>query len=535
MNTHDDRLTGAPQSADASMQVDASSVGAVNRRGFLGAGALAAGAMALGLRGGDPAYAQTPEVLRVSINVNPSTLDPATGRSGGDHQFLFPVYDTLIQWDPKTLEPKPGLAVSWAYPDDMNLVLELRPGIKFRDGSPLDAEAVKFNLERYRADEKSNIKVDLASVDSIEAKGPTTVNLKLKTPDRSLPLVLTDRAGMMASPTAIRAGNGAIDRSPVGAGPWKFVKWENNAIVVYERNPDYWDKNLPKTGQLDLRIITEVATGVRSVVAGQNHMALNVPPMQKASLERGGKLDVVSEPSLYLHMAYMDFSRPPFNELRVRQAMNLAIDRGVFNRATLAGLGEPATTLYPKGYWPYDASVAKLLAYDPDKARFLLKEAGTPSVEFTAVGYADQAAVQRQEVLLEMWRKVGINAKLRTATVAEASTAFFFQRAANSFIAAITSRPDPSMVPYIIFGKSSPYNGGREEIPGMEAALAESRVGVNQAARKIALAKVQRIAAEQAVYIPLAFDPNVVVMSKKVEGFIPNLLGRPRFETVTVG
>lgn len=507
----------------------------LRRRDVLGAAAAAA-AFALTFRNIDPAQAQGSKdgVLRAAINVNPSTLDPATGRSGGDHQFLFPLYDTLIQWEPKTLEPRPGLAKSWSYPDDNTLVLELRPGLTFHDGTPLDAEAVKFNLDRYRADEKSNIKVDLASVESVETKGPTTITLKLKSPDRSLPLVLTDRAGMMASPTAIKAGGGAIDRNPVGAGPWKFVKWENNVVVGYERFPNYWDKALPKTGQLELKVITEVATGVRSVVAGQNDMVVSVPPIQKASLERGGKLQVDVTPSLYLHMAYMDFSKPPFDNLAVRQAMNLAIDREMFNKATLAGLGEPATTIYPKSYWPYDAEAAKILAYDPDKAKYLIKQAGNPTVEFTAIGYADQAAVKRQEVLMEMWRKAGINTKLRTATVAEASTAFFFQRAVQSFIAAITSRPDPSMVPYIIFGKSSPYNGGRQEIPGMEAALAESRVGADQAARKAALAKVQRIAAEQAVYIPLAFDPNVTAMQQTVKGFVPNLLGRPRFETVSV-
>lgn len=506
----------------------------LSRRGLLGLGAATAATLAFQLPGADPVLAQEAGILRVSVNVNPSTLDPATGRSGGDHQFLFPVYDTLIQWEPKTLEPKPGLASSWEYRDDLTLALELRPGLTFHDGSPLDAEAVKFNLDRSRTDEKSNIKVDLASVASVETSGPTTVIIKLKSPDRSLPLVLTDRAGMMASPKAIQAGGGSVDRAPVGAGPWKFVKWDNNALVAYEQFPEYWNKGQPKTPRLNLRIITEVATGVRSVVAGENDMVLNVPPMQRAVLQRNSKLDVSSEPSLYLHMVYMDFSRPPFNELRVRQAMNLAMNRETFNKATLAGLGEPASTCYPKEYWPFDQAAADMLAYDPDKARFLLKEAGMPKVEFTAIGYADQAAVQRQEVLMEMWRKVGINAKLRAATVAEASNAFFFQRSVDSFIAAITARPDPSMVPYIIFGKTSPYNGGRQEIPGMEAALAESRVGATQELRKAALAKVQRIAAEQAVYIPLAFDPNVVAMNKKVEGFTPNLLGRPRFETVSV-
>jgi len=111
-------------------------------RGLLGLGAATAATLVLQLPGARPAAARQADVLRVSINVNPSTLDPVTGRSGGDHQFLFPVYDTLIQWEPATLEPRPGLASSREYRDELTLVLELRPGLKFHDGTPLDADAV---------------------------------------------------------------------------------------------------------------------------------------------------------------------------------------------------------------------------------------------------------------------------------------------------------------------------------------------------------------------------------------------------------
>lgn len=506
----------------------------ISRRHLLRAGAAAGALMVLDLPGSSRAQAQESGLLRVAVSANPSTLDPATGRSGADHQFLYPLFDTLVQWDPKTLEPRPGLAKSWEYSDDTTVVLELRPGLVFHDGTPLDSEAVKFNLDRVRTDEKSNIKIDLSSVASVETSGPTKVILKLKGPDRSIPLILTDRSGMMVSPTALKEGGGNVDRKPVGAGPWKFVKWDDNSIVSYERNPNYWNKGLPKTARLDMKIITEVSTGLRSVVAGENDLVVNVPPVQKVQLDRANKLQVLSMPSLYLFMVYLDFSKPPFDDVRVRQAMNLAIDRDVFNKVTLAGLGEPATTCYPKSYWPFDPAVQKLLAYDPDKARALLKEAGLSNVSFTSVGYSDQAAVQRQEVLIDMWRKVGFDPQLRTASVAEGSAMFFFQRKVDTFIAAITSRPDPSMVPYTIFGKSSPYNGGRKEIPGMEEALAESRNGSSNEVRKTGLSKVQRIACEQAVYVPLVFDANVTAMSKKLTGFEPNMLGRPRYESVSM-
>ena len=494
----------------------------------------AAGVLGWGVTAGEPAAAQPAGTLRIAVNLNPSTLDPATGRSGGDHQFLFPLYDTLIRWNPRTIEPIPGLATSWAYRDDTTLVLELRPGVTFHDGTPLDAQAVKFNLDRARQDPKSNIKVDLVSVESVEASGPTTVLVKLKAPDRSLPLILSDRAGMIASPAAIKAGGGSIDRTPVGSGPWKFVRWEDNTIVAYERNPSYWEQGLPKVDRLEMRVIPEVATGVRAVIAGESDLVVAVPPLQKTVLERQSRLKVFATPTLYLHMIYLDFSRPPFNDLRVRRALNHAIDRAALSKATMAGLAETATTLYPKDFWPHDASLTGLLEYDPDKARALLKEAGTPQVTFTGVAYADQTAIKRQEVLMEMWSKVGITAKMRGATVAEASGLFFQQRQVDMFIAAITPRPDPVMAPAILFGKGSFYNGGKQEIPGMEAALAAARSGTTLAQRKEALSQVQRIAIEQAVFVPLMFDVSVIAVSRRFDGFEPNLMARPKYERVTL-
>ena len=111
-------------------------------------------------------------VLKVSANANPSSLDPHTGGSGSDHSFLYPIFDTLIDFEPATLKALPGLAESWTNPDPTTLVLNIRAGVTFHDGTPFDATAVKFNLDRARTDPRSNIKGDLVTVDSVEASGP---------------------------------------------------------------------------------------------------------------------------------------------------------------------------------------------------------------------------------------------------------------------------------------------------------------------------------------------------------------------------
>src|SRR3954454_13035305 len=157
--------------------------------------ALISGALAGTALGGGALAQGTPKrggILRISAPANPSSLDPATGGAGSDHAFLFTMYDSLTEWDFETLKPKPGLAESWTFTDPNTLVLNIRAGITFHDGTPLDAEAVKFNLDRNKSDPKSNIKADLGSMTSAEITGPMQVTLKLSAPDAALPGILSD-------------------------------------------------------------------------------------------------------------------------------------------------------------------------------------------------------------------------------------------------------------------------------------------------------------------------------------------------------
>jgi peptide/nickel transport system substrate-binding protein len=442
----------------------------------------------------------------------------------------------LTEWDFETLKPKPGLAESWKFSDPTTLVLNIRPGITFHDGTPLDAEAVKFNLERNKSDQKSNIKADLASMASVEVTGPLQVMLKLSAPDAALPGILSDRAGMMVSPTALKAAEGGtVARKPVGAGAYAFVSWADGEKIVVKRNEKYWKANRPYPDGIEFSIIPELTTGARSVTAGQNDLIYQLPPRQKAIIERASSIKVFNGPTLYVFQIFLNWAKPPFDNVKVRQAFNFAIDRETFVKAALAGLAEPAYMNLPKAHWAYDKSVAELYPHDPDKARKLLAEAGfKEGTTIDLVGYSDQDSVQREEILIEQFRKAGMNVKFSNAPIAEAAAAFFgTEKRGSGLLAAWTGRPDPSLTYSLMFTKDAYYNGGRAPVPPeLEAAIKESRASEDIEVRRKAFATVQRLVMENALVAPLAFQFELVAMNKKVQGYRPNLLGKPKYDDV---
>lgn len=511
----------------------------IGRRTFLGylSGALAAGtlmspgsvlAQLAGGAGG---------TLKVGAPANPSSLDPATGGAGSDHVILFPLYDTLVTWDYQSLKAEPGLAESWDFTDPKTLVLKLRPGVKFHDGTDLDAEAVKINLDRSRSAEFSNIRADLGSVDQVEVNDSHTITLHLKNPDTALPLILSDRAGMMVSPTALKKNNNRVDRAPVGAGFMRFGKWNDGSDVTMSRFDGYWREGRPQLGAIEFKIITDSATRLRAVMSGQADLAYHLDGRQKPLVERAPMLQSAVDSTVYCFQLYMNMSRKPLTDVRVRKAINHAIDRDAFIRATMAGAGEPAYMNLPKSHWAFDEQTATLYPYDPDKAKALLKEAGHPDgVELQLRGYNDQSSVQMQEVLLSQFSKANIHGRFRTGTIPDMSAAYFGrEQSGDMLLSAWTGRPDPSLSYSLMYLKSAYFNAGHVAPPeGLTEALLASRSSDDLDERRAALAKVQRLVMENALVAPLAFSQSIVATTAKVQNYHNNLLGKPKFDDVSL-
>jgi ABC-type transport system substrate-binding protein len=305
--------------------------------------------------------------------------------------------------------------------------------------------------------------------------------------------------------------------------------------MVVKRNDNYWKPNRPYLDGIEFAIIPEIATGLRSVVAGQNDMIYQVAARQKPIIDRAKNLTSATHPTLYCIQIYFNYARAPLDDLKVRQAINFALDRDTFVKATLGGLGEPARMALPSTHWAYDKSVAELYPHDPDRAKKLLADAGFANgLDLTIGGYTDQDSVRRGEVVLDQLGKVGIRLKFTNGSIPEISAQFFgTEKKFDALVSAWTGRPDPSMTYSLMFGKGAYYNAGRSEAsPELSALLQESRASEDLGARAQVFAKIQRIVMEQSLVAPLAFQFELDALSERTKGYKPNLLGKPKFEDI---
>ena len=180
-------------------------------------------------------------------------------------------------------------------------------------------------------------------------------------------------------------------------------------------------------------------------MAGQNDFVYFLSPQQKTVIDRAKNLTAVTGPTLYCIQIFLNYGRPPLDNPKIRLAINHAIDRVAFSKATMGGLAEPAWMALPSAHWAYDAKLANGWPHDPDKAQKLVAEAGHPDgIDITLLGYSDQRSQQRQEVLMEQLAKAGIRVKWQTGSIPEMSAAFFADKKGEGLLAAWTGRPDPS-------------------------------------------------------------------------------------------
>jgi peptide/nickel transport system substrate-binding protein len=362
--------------------------------------------------------------VTVVQSVDANTLDPAFANAVPEANINFHIFDTLLWRDPKTLKPVPWLAQAYRRVDPLTWEFTLRPNLKFHDGMPLDAEAVRFSLERNATETiggKPTVPRPRATIsyDKAEVVDATTVRIKTSAPSPVVPDVFTNNlnaGGAIVSPAAYQdqsAGNLArVAQKPVGSGPYKFVEWQKDQQMVLEVNPDWWGP-AQAFERIIFKPVGEASTRILQLENGEADIIVNVPPDNAADVDKSGKARISQVNGLRkIYVGIREEKAAPLADKRVRQAMNYALNFDAINRALLNGVGKRMNTYFNAPHEPPDA---KPYAYDLGKAKALLAEAGYPngfSVEMHAPSGRYINDKEIAQAVAQDLQKAGINVAL---------------------------------------------------------------------------------------------------------------------------
>lgn len=319
------------------------------------------------------------ETLRFGVDLNNRSaqlvaFDPATSTTTNDVWNLALVYDTLLYPPTKTGKYEQGLAESYEIVDDQTIEVTLREDLTFHDGEALDAEAASASILRNHETDNASWNPAFINLDTIEVTSPTTFRILLQEPGAYafLPL-LSARETMVVSPAAAEAGT--LEERPVGAGPFEFDTYQPEQLLSMVRFEDYWNAKKVRVGQVDLVHTVAGAPRVASLLSDQIDLG-GISVSDVGGVEGRDDVEVKTQPTDQFIYTQMCKSEPPFDDVNVRRAFSLAVNREELNQAVYQGLGTLAYMTWSEGSPYYVPSIAEQQEYNPKRARKLLAEAG---------------------------------------------------------------------------------------------------------------------------------------------------------------
>jgi peptide/nickel transport system substrate-binding protein len=470
--------------------------------------------------GGAPESSTPPGTLEVALEAEPPELDPNLSSAYVDRQVMASIYDRLVDIDEEG-KIVPMLAKSWDVSDDgKTYTFELQKGVKFHDGTPFNAEAVKFNLDRYQK-ENSVRSTEIEPVDSVEVVDDYTVRVKLSEPFAPFLAVLTDRAGIMASPKAIKESGGRISKNPVGTGPFEFVERVRGDHITVKKNPDYWQKGLPKLDKIVYSGIDDENVQYQNLQSGELDLIDSIPFVSFKDLQKSGDFRVSLVSGLGYGGFYLNTREPPFDDELLRQAVYRLVNRDAIVKAVLRGVGgTPANSPFSEQSFAYGES-DDFPDRSVDEAKKLLEQAGKPDgFSFTYKTDPSPTSQQLGQVVKNNLKPAGINVKLEQedfGTLLEDSSNGNFQALALGW----SGRIDPDLNIYDFVTTDGDFNDSGYSNPKVDKLLGKARTIDDEAQRKKLYDQAMDILHEDVPYVYLYHSNTTTdfAMQKNVKGF----------------
>jgi peptide/nickel transport system substrate-binding protein len=473
-----------------------------------------------------------PNPLVMLIESSPTNLDPRIGVDAQSERIDNLIFDDLLSRG-DNLDVAPGLAERWEIPDPLTYVFHLHHGVKFHDGRALTSRDVKWTFDSLLQGKVRSTKAAVYRfVDRIDAPDDFTVIFHMKEPSATLLWNLSDGAVGI-----VPYGSGKeISDHPMGSGPFRFVSAETDKDVNLERNDDYWGEKA-KLPRVRFAVVPDATTRALELRKGSADAEINaLTPDTILTLQRDPELAVERAPGTVL--AYLGFNLrdPILKDVRVRQAIAYALDRGPMIEYLWRGEARLARSILPTQSWAYNGNVPAY-DHDPEKARQLLDSAGYPPANGVRFHLAMKTSTDENTrlmvaVMQQQLREVGIALDIRSFEFAT----FFADVTHGAFqmygLRWIGGNEDPDIFEYAYHSAKFPPNGanrGYYSNPKVDALIDQARREVDPAVRKRLYAELQAILAEELPSIDLWYLDNVLVHNKRVRNLQLNPAGNYDF------
>ncbi len=487
------------------------------------------------------ASAGSPKRLQVAMISEPASLDVHLVPDVPSYWVIEQTGNRLVRFN-ESMELEPELATSWEWIDDLTIEFTLREGVTFHNGEPFTAQDVKFTLERRLDPDlgSPNMRfVQEIDLDTIEVIDDYTIRFSTSRPFAPFLNNLAHSSGVILNQKAVEQYGDEYGQNPVGTGPFKFVEWSSGDYVLLERYENYWE-GPAKVDELQFRFIEQASNRTIELETGRVHIAEDIAPSDLDRIDNHPNITLLRDLDLMVSYAGMNNKREPFNDVRVRQAMNYAVDTEALVEAVYEGLGQKAQA--PVNYTilnPGDqAGEIKQYGFDPEKAKQLLAEAGYPDgFTFTAITDPFDQRVNSAEIVQAYLSQIGV-----TMNIEIVEWSVLLDRAGNRgdydmmFLSWTSSSGDPEMA-------TRPFYGGAHGAAGNRVWYQNDRVdellelGMQEPEweqRWEYYMEAQKIIAEEAPWIFIQFGEQAIGVRNEVTGFEIHPNSRHRFHKVDI-
>lgn len=493
----------------------------------------------------------------------PVNLEPGNITDGNSLIVQYQIYNRLLETKPGTTELAPGLATAWTVSEDgKTWTFKLRDGVKFHDGSEFNAEAVKFNIERWwnpksefgfrDAGKSYEIWADLfggykgttqSLLQDIVVENNSTIKFVLQEPFAAFPQAIASGYFGIASPEAIKkagAKYGTPASLAVGTGPFIFKQWQTGDRIVLTKNPNYWKPELPKSNQLVIRFITDPAARLAQLRAGSVDFTIDLAPDQLAEIKSDPNLESVLRPSFNVGYLALNTGYEPLAHREVRQAIAIAINKPEIVKAFWGELGQYDSHFTPPSLQEYQSDQVTDYQYNSQKAKQLLAQAGYANGFNLELWYMPVSRPYFPtpkpiaEAIAAELSVIGIKVKLQTKDWA----AYLEDRRKSpgfqAFMLGWTGDyGDPDNFYYAHFGPGATADLGGWKNEEVIKLLEQGRSSNNQAERTKIYAQVDEILYQEAVRLPIVHSQPLLAQRKTLQGWIPSPLGSEAFEMIS--